>query len=93
MFADQFQGISAAPVDRWKEELGALDARVIELMIKSTLVECDYSPSYPNLPQSLAARFGGRRPVAQHAGCPLAGRCLAHPKPTEERNQIIRRES
>jgi hypothetical protein len=57
MFADQFQGISAAPVDRWKEELGALDARVIELMIKSTLVECDYSPSYPNLPQSLAARW------------------------------------
>jgi hypothetical protein len=57
MFADQFQGISAAPVDRWKEELGAQDARVIELMIKSILVECDYSPSQPNLPQSLAARW------------------------------------
>jgi len=57
MFADRFQGISAAPVDRWKEELYALDARVIELMNKSTLHDCDYSPSSPNLVQSLAGRW------------------------------------
>jgi hypothetical protein len=55
MFADQFQGISAAPVERWKQELGAQDARVIELMNKTILNDCDYSPSSPNLVQSLAA--------------------------------------
>ena len=31
MFSDQFQGISAAPVARWKEELSPQDAAVIEV--------------------------------------------------------------
>jgi hypothetical protein len=57
MFSDRFQGISATPVERWKDELQAQEARVIELMDKSTLLSCNYSLSCPSIGQSLAARW------------------------------------
>ena len=45
MFADQFQGISAAPVARWKEQLNPQEASVIERMAKPLLEDFNYSPA------------------------------------------------
>jgi hypothetical protein len=45
MFADQFQGISAAPVARWVEELSPQEATVIERMATPLLEEIGYSPA------------------------------------------------
>jgi hypothetical protein len=45
MFADQFQGISAAPVARWIEQLNPQEAAVIERMAKPILDTLDYSPT------------------------------------------------
>ncbi|MBN1147674.1 MAG: sulfotransferase [Anaerolineales bacterium] len=42
MFADQFQGISAAPVARWKEQLSPQEAAVIERMAKPLLEHFGY---------------------------------------------------
>ncbi|MEW5870894.1 MAG: sulfotransferase [Chloroflexota bacterium] len=44
MFADRFQGISAAPVDRWKDNLSPEDAGVIEWMAGSLLSTWGYAP-------------------------------------------------
>ncbi len=44
MFANQFQGISAAPVARWKEALAPSDARVIELGAGRLLEKVGYAP-------------------------------------------------
>jgi hypothetical protein len=60
MFADQFQAISAAPVDRWKVGLLPVDAAVIELKAASLLEECGYSPeaiANGSFTQTLAARW------------------------------------
>jgi hypothetical protein len=42
MFADQFQGISAAPVARWRGELSSVDAAVIEVMASSPMERFQY---------------------------------------------------
>lgn len=44
MFADQFQGISAAPVRRWKGNLSPEDAAVIGAMAKSPMQAFEYLP-------------------------------------------------
>jgi hypothetical protein len=45
MFADQFQGISASPVARWKENLSSQDAAVIEIMTRPCLQTFRYDPT------------------------------------------------
>lgn len=47
MFADRFQGISAAPVDRWKKDLNPSDAAVIELMAGEALTAAGYALQTP----------------------------------------------
>lgn len=42
MFSDQFQGISAAPVARWRAELLPQDVAVIEQMAQLQMAECHY---------------------------------------------------
>ncbi len=44
MFDDQFQGISAAPVSRWKAELSHSDAAVIEAMSAPAFQQTGYAP-------------------------------------------------
>ena len=43
MFADQFSGISAAPVRRWREKLSPTEAAVIEQMAGSQMDEFHYT--------------------------------------------------
>jgi hypothetical protein len=57
MFADQFQGISATPVRRWREKLSPQEAAVIERMAKSQMEEFGYSPQM----SGAAALAGGGR--------------------------------
>jgi protein-tyrosine sulfotransferase len=59
MFADQFQGISAAPVRRWKESLSPQDAAVIELLAKSPMQAFAYplSEDKGKLELALGARW------------------------------------
>jgi hypothetical protein len=60
MFAQAFQGISAAQVARWKENLSASDAAVIEWMAKPLLEAFQYplSPATQGISrQALAARW------------------------------------
>lgn len=45
MFADQFQAISAAPIARWKEQLPAQEAAVIDLLTQPALQTLRYPPS------------------------------------------------
>lgn len=42
MFADQFRGISAAPVARWRSQLSPQDAAVIEQMAQPMMAAFDY---------------------------------------------------
>ena len=42
MFSDQFQGISAAPVARWRRDLSLQDAAVIEIMARSPMDQFQY---------------------------------------------------
>jgi len=44
MFASQFQGISAAPVSRWKEKLSPDEAALIELKSRALLEALGYRP-------------------------------------------------
>jgi len=59
MFANQFEQISAAPIDRWKEKLSPTDAVVIELMTRPLLLAYGYPPTAPgNAPYGrIAARL------------------------------------
>jgi len=43
MFDDQFQGISAAPVARWKDKLAPQDAAIIELMAGDAMQAAGYA--------------------------------------------------
>jgi hypothetical protein len=43
MFSDRFQGISTAPVSRWKERISTSDAATIELMTRNYLDIFQYS--------------------------------------------------
>jgi hypothetical protein len=43
MFSEQFQGISAAPVARWRAELSPGDAAVIEYMARSPMEQFQYA--------------------------------------------------
>lgn len=43
MFSDQFQGISAAPVARWRDKLSLQDVAVIEHMAQPAMAEFDYA--------------------------------------------------
>ncbi len=47
MFTDRFQGISTAPVDRWKKDLDPGDAAVIELMAGEALTAAGYMLQTP----------------------------------------------
>jgi hypothetical protein len=44
MFDDQFQGISAAPISRWKAELSHSDAAVIEALTSPAFQQAGYAP-------------------------------------------------
>ena len=60
MFAQAFQGISPAPVARWRENLSPGDAAVIEQMAKPLLETFQYPPSQATqgtYRQALAARW------------------------------------
>lgn len=60
MFADRFQAISAAPVARWKENLAAEDARVIEVMAAAQMQTFGYSAaalSQASLSEKAAVRW------------------------------------
>lgn len=46
MFANQFQEISSAPVDRWKKHLTPTEAAVIELKTMCFLQQFGYQPSW-----------------------------------------------
>jgi hypothetical protein len=43
MFSEQFQGISAAPVARWRGELSSQDAAVIEHMAGTPMEQFQYT--------------------------------------------------
>ena len=51
MFSEQFQGISAAPVARWRDRLSPEDAAVIEQIAGAQMDEF----GYPRLVNGLAA--------------------------------------
>jgi hypothetical protein len=55
MFSEQFQGISAAPVARWRSELSPQDAAVIEYMARLPMEQFDYAPDFSGA-TALAAR-------------------------------------
>lgn len=57
MFAERFQAISAAPVARWKENLSAQDAAVIELIAAAHMKRWGYLLSASAGMSSLAARW------------------------------------
>ncbi len=59
MFTDRFQGISPAPVARWKENLSAADATTIELMTAKYLDYFQYSHEIVRLSylQTLSIRW------------------------------------
>lgn len=56
MFSEQFQGISAAPVARWRERLSPEEAAVIEQMAGAQMDEFDY-PRPTNGLAALKARY------------------------------------
>jgi hypothetical protein len=59
MFTQAFQGISAAPVARWKDNLSPEEATVIEIMARPLMDELHYTPSATGSPSQpgLAARW------------------------------------
>ena len=76
MFAEQFQGISAAPVARWRDKLSAQDAAVIEQMTGPEMDEF----YYPRMISGAAALAARGRALTW----PLRRRLsrLLHPAPT-----------
>jgi hypothetical protein len=83
MFAQAFQGISDAPVARWKENLSAGDAAVIEWMAKPLLETFQY-------PLSQAVKGASRQTLATRwraASWPIRRRLyrMARPLPPDAR--------
>lgn len=73
MFDDQFQGISAAPVARWKDSLPPDDAAVIELLAGAVMRSAGYACQTP---ANLSARW---RAFSWPLRRLLAGRGRANP--------------
>jgi hypothetical protein len=59
MFADRFQGISAAPLSRWRDSLAAGEASVIEAMTRQWLENYEY-PLLSNSQISIRKRLTAR---------------------------------
>jgi len=57
MFADQFQGISAAPVARWKEQLAPPDVALIEQIDGPLMTQFEYPPVTPPGPLRRSAHW------------------------------------
>jgi hypothetical protein len=78
MFADQFRGISAAPVARWREKLSLHDAAVIEQMAGQQMDEFHY----PREIEGAAALAAWGRSLAWPVRRRLAR--LLQPAPTQD---------
>lgn len=81
MFAEQFQGISAAPVARWKDKLPAHDVALIEQMDGPLMAQFQYAPVTPAGPLRSAAR---RRALTW----PLRRRLARWLKPKSNRDSL-----
>jgi len=57
MFSDEFSGISAAPLNRWKDNLEPLDVAVIEMMTSPLLESWGYDLATANNKLSITARM------------------------------------